>query len=501
MAEDTQVKKTFYITTAIDYPSSKPHLGHAYEKIIADTIARWHRLCGEHVFFLTGTDEHGLKIKRAAEKEGMTPQEFVDMQARHFQRLCEVLNISNDRFIRTTEEQHVKACQHVFQTLYNKGYIYLGRYEGLYCADCETFYQERELLEGRLCPVHKRPCEFVSEESYFFRMSRFEEKIKEYLKKDGSVLPSSKAKEVLNRMKSGLRDLSVSRTSFDWGVPVPFNNKHVQYVWMDALLNYLTGIGYPNKDYEEYWPCDIHLIGKDIVWHHTAIWYSILLGLDIALPKTVLVHGFIKTESGEKMSKSRGTVIDPVELAEKYGADTLRYTLLSQIPFGEDGMFSEKLLIECNNNELANELGNLLNRTLKLIERKCGGKVPEGKVAEELKRELRLERFKHYMERFEFHHALAELMRFVKACNSFINSREPWKQEGRALNDTLYTLADALRIISILISPFMPETAQKMSDALGIKSPWSLKECKFGRFQAGAKVKSTILFKKIELTK
>ncbi|PIU21477.1 MAG: methionine--tRNA ligase [Candidatus Diapherotrites archaeon CG08_land_8_20_14_0_20_34_12] len=491
--------KKFYITTAIDYPSSDPHLGHAYEKVCADVIARWHRLLGEEVFFLTGTDEHGKKIQQAAEKKGMKPKEFVDYQSKAFIELCKKLNISNDRFIRTTEKEHEKICQQIFKKVYDKGDIYLGKYEGHYCTDCETFYTEKELANGN-CPTHGKKCELLKEESYFFKMGKYEKKLRQYFEKDATVLPEHRKKEILNRMEQGLQDLSASRANLEWGIPLPINPKHSIYVWFDALLNYISGIDYPSAKFKKFWPADVHLIGKDILWHHTVIWWSILTAADIELPKTVFVHGFIKTAGGEKMSKSLGNVIDPIKLADRYGADNLRYYLTREIPFGEDGHFSEELLCKHINNELANDLGNLLQRTLTMIERYCNGKIPAKYIdlGFAQKNEIEIEKINKHMEKYELHLALQQIMSIVNAANAYVNEKEPWKLKGKELEDVLYVLADSLRIISILLASFMPETSERINKQLGIKEG-DLTGCKFSLLKAGTLIgKTEILFQKVE---
>ena len=491
----------FYITTAIDYPSGKPHLGHAYEKVCADCIARWHRLLGKEVFFLTGTDEHGSKIAKKAKEAGKEPEKFVEEMVVFFRELCEKLNISNNRFIRTTDEDHIKISQDIFKAIHDKGEITLGEYSGWYCSECETFYTEKDLKEG-CCPTHGQKAEWLSEESYFFKMSAYAQKVLDYLEKNSSsVLPSGKRKEIINRVKDGLQDLSVSRVNVPWGIPVPINDKHTQYVWMDALINYISGVGVSaggkGDKLSHFWPVDVHLIGKDILWHHTAIWYSILMAADIPLPKTVFSHGFINTDIGEKMSKSKGTVIDPIALADKYSADVLRYFLLREIPFGQDGNFSEELLTDRLNNELANELGNLVNRTIVMIEKYNKGAVPKGEADKGLQEKLKLEKIKEQMEKLELHHALSEVFAFVSACNQFINEKEPWKMEGEARDNVLYSLADSLRIIAILLQPFIPETSEKINAQLGVKLG-SIAACKFNKLKAGTKVKKAeILFKKI----
>lgn len=489
----------FYVTTAIDYPSSQPHLGHAYEKTVADVMARWHRLLGEDVFFLTGTDEHGMKIQRAAEKAGKKPKQFVDSQVKLFKELCEKWNISYNRFIRTSDKQHEKICQKIFQKVLDKEDIYLGEYEGLYCTDCERFYLEKDLANGK-CPTHNKPVERVKEPSYFFKMSKYQKQLLDYFEKNpGFIQPISRKQEINNRVKEGLLDLSVSRASFKWGIPLPNDRKHVIYVWFDALLNYVSGIDYGKKKFKKFWPADVHNIGKDILWFHSVIWPCILFAADIEPPKSVWVHGFINTETGEKMSKSKGNVIDPIALANEFNIDSIRYFLLREIPFGEDGFFSLKLLAARNNNELANELGNLLNRTIVLIEKNYNGKIPKGKTDKALQKELSLDRIEKLMERNEFHSALAEIFSFISACNKYINDKEPWKLKGKELDNVLYSLADSLRIISILISPFIPASSEKINKQLGVKEGL-LKDCKFNLLKAGTKArKGEILFKKIEL--
>jgi methionyl-tRNA synthetase len=486
----------FYITTAIDYPSGKPHLGHAYEKICADCIARWQRLLGKEVFFLTGTDEHGTKIAKKALEAGKEPQEYVDEMVVFFKELCEKLNISYSRFIRTTDAEHVRAAQGIFQKIKDKGGIYLGKYSGWYCSECETFYTEKDLSSGK-CPTHGKKAEWLSEDSYFFRMSSYADRVLGYLEKNvDSIKPAGRRKEIINRVKEGLNDLSVSRANVPWGVPVPFDPKHTIYVWKEALENYLSGIGYPKDKFKKFWPADIHLIGKDILWHHTAIWYSILLAVGVSLPKTVFVHGFINTEAGEKMSKSKGTVVDPIVLVEKYGADTLRYYLLREIPFGEDGNFSEGGLERRLNTELANELGNLVNRTLVMVEKYCGGTIPDGKTDGRLQRKLGLERIKELMEKLELHHAIAEVFSFIAACNRFINEKEPWRLGGKERAVVLYSLADSLRIIAILLFPFMPATAERISAQLGVPLG-RISDCEFNRLKPGGRVKrGKVLFEK-----
>ncbi|MBI4053478.1 MAG: methionine--tRNA ligase [Candidatus Diapherotrites archaeon] len=478
---------------------ASPIFGHAYEKTCADVQARYHRLLGEKVFFLTGTDEHGQKIQRKAEAAGKPPKQYVDEMSVHFKALCNAWNFSFDRFIRTTDKDHEKKCRQLFKLALDNGDIYLGKYEGLYCAQCEAFYLEKDLADGK-CKMHKVSAEPVSEPSYFFRMAKYQKYLVDLLEKNPEIVrPEGKRLEILNRIKAEpLRDLSVSRTSFSWGIPLPNDKKHTIYVWWDALVNYLTGVGWPDKNFKTFWPANVQNIGVDIVWFHSAIWFSMLKSMGIAPPKQVWVHGFINTASGEKMSKSLGNVIDPLELVQRYPVDAVRYYLMREIPFGQDGSFSEQALVERINNELANELGNLLNRTIVMLEKYHAGKIPKSKTNAGLQKSLNLKKIQEKMDAFEFHEALNETFAFMGSCNKFINEREPWKQSGKQLDETLYSLADSLRIISILISPFMPETSGKINAQLGVKAGlW--KDTKFNLLKAGAKTKKgEVLFQKMK---
>ncbi|RLI97332.1 MAG: methionine--tRNA ligase [Candidatus Aenigmatarchaeota archaeon] len=492
--------KNFLITTAIDYPSGKPHMGHAYEKICTDVIARFKRLQGVKVHFSTGLDEHGSKIQKCAEKAGMEPKAYVDRMARFFIDLCKAYDISYDDFIRTTEERHAKVVNQIFERVNSSGDIYKGEYEGPYCTDCETYYTEKDLKNG-YCPVHKKPAEYVREESYFFRMSKYQKQLEEHIRKNPDyIMPKGKPEEILNRMKPGVKDLSISRTKIDWGLPLPIDKKHTQYVWMDALINYLSTIGGPeSSEFKEYWPA-LHIIGTDIVWHHTVIWGSILMSAGIELPR-VFVHGFINLK-GQKMSKSGGAVVDPMELAKKYPSDAIRYFLIRDIPFGEDGDFSEDALKERINGELVSDLGNLTSRVLTLAEK--AGVKPEGKP--ELEKELNIGKVERHMEKLELHLALDEVMRFVRAANKYINEKEPWKlmkDEMRArpasskkLGSVIYNLLESLRIIGILIEPFMPNTSKAINEQLGVEKGL-LKDCVFREWDGNAK-KGEYLFQKIE---
>lgn len=491
--------KKFYITTAIDYPSGLPHMGHAYEKVCADVLARWHRLLGEKVFFQTGLDEHGLKIQRCAEKAKMDPQTFVDIMADNFRRLCTVYSISYDNFIRTTDEKHVKFCQEQLNIIYRKKDVYKKDYEGLYCVDCETFYTEKSLVDGN-CPVHGKKCEKVKEQSYFFRMGSYKKRVEDYIRK-GYILPKEKNQFILSRLKNeGLKDLCISRTTFNWGIPLPFDRKHYAYVWYDALFNYVSGT-YSRPKFRQFWPADVHLIGHDILWHHSAIWLSMLFAAGIRPPKNVLVHGFINAEGGVKMSKSLGNVISPLELASRYPVDSIRYFLLREIPFGLDGSFSEHALITRHNNELANDLGNLLSRTVSMIDKYYSGTVPP-KSKDELSKHLNIKEIKICMDKFEIHNALAELWKFINKVNKYVNDNQPWvlaKANKKKLQTVVYNLAESLRMIAILLKPFLPAAANEIALQLGVKNfeKTGMKDMKFGKLSRNKIVKSSILFTKL----
>jgi len=422
------------------------------------------------VHFSTGTDEHGMKIQRKAEKEGKRPQDYVDEMSAHFRDLCAALGISYDDFIRTTEPRHVRVAQEIFRLIQAKGDIYKGVYEGLYCVDCETFYTRKDLRDGK-CPVHGREPECISEESYFFRMGKYRERLIEHIKSNPDFIrPEAKRNEILNRLSEPLKDLSVTRTSFTWGIPVLSDRKHIQYVWMDALINYLSTVGWPGEMSRKYWPADVHLIGKDIVWHHTVIWGSILMAAGIELPRTVFVHGFVNI-GGEKMSKSGGAVVDPVGLANEYSPDALRYFLLSEIPFGEDGDFSEESLMGRNNGELADNLGNLVNRVLTFIASRHGGRVPAPKSHDALddmlirNMEETCRNAAALMDSLKLQEALNCIMRLSKSGNEYFQAKKPWA--GNPEN-CLYIGASLVRGLAIMISPFIPFGAQRMWAMLGL---------------------------------
>ena len=474
-------KKPFYITTPIYYPSAKLHIGHAYCTTIADAIARFHRLEGDDVFFLTGSDEHGLKIQQKAEEAGVTPIEYTDKIVAGFQNLWKRLSISNDDFIRTTQKRHERVVQEIFRRIYAKGDIYKGEYKGLYCTPCESYWTEHQLDENGCCPDCHRPVQEVAEEAYFFKMSKYQDRVLQYIEDHPDFIqPVSRRNEMINFIKQGLDDLCISRTSFNWGIPVPIDPKHVIYVWFDALTNYLTPIGYLDNPemFQKYWPADLHLVGKEIVRFHTIIWPCILMALDLPLPKKVYGHGWLIVD-GDKMSKSKGNVVDPIGLIDEFGADAIRYFLLREINLGQDGNFSRDALIGRINSDLANDLGNLLHRTLSMTLKFQDGvvKAPAGEsdVDRSLKEDARetVAFFEQNMEDMQLSLTIKKVWAFISRANKYIDETAPWalakdpakKQE---LANVLYNLTEALRIISVLISPFMPTTAVRIWQQLGL---------------------------------
>jgi len=477
-------RKAYYITTPIYYVNDVPHIGHAYTTIAADTMARYKRLRGFDVLFATGTDEHGQKIAKSAEKMGIKPLELANQVVKKFKELWPVLNIRPDDFIRTTEKRHELVVQKIFNRLHDKGDIYKGEYEGWYCIPCETFWPESQ-VEGNKCPDCGRPIEKFKEESYFFKMSRYQDRLLQHIRKyPDCIQPESAKNEIIRFIERGLKDQSVTRTraSLNWGIDVPFDSEHVIYVWFDALINYLTvaGYGIDEEKFSFYWPEAVHLIGKDILRFHTIIWFTMLMGADIAPPKMVFSHGWWTIE-GEKMSKSKGNVIDPYQVAAEFDADAFRYFLLRELSFGQDGNYSRQLLVQRINYDLANDLGNLLSRTIAMARIFCDGKIPYTSEKDELfDRELRKlaedtgNQVIQDMDRMSFNLALENIWTLIRRTNKYIDQTEPWilgKEESKKerLNQVIYHLAESLRIISLLVYPFMPPTALKMWHQLGIK--------------------------------
>ncbi len=512
-------KKTFYITTPIYYPSDKLHIGHSYTTVAADAVSRYKRLKGYDVMFLTGTDEHGQKIQRKAEEKGISPKQYVDEIVAGIKDLWELLRITNDRFIRTTDSNHEKAVQQIFKKLYDQGDIYKSEYEGWYCTPCESFWTKTQLVDGK-CPDCGRDVELTKEESYFFRLSKYQDRLIEHIETHPEFIqPVTRQNEMLNNfLRPGLEDLCVSRTSFNWGIPVTFDEKHVVYVWIDALSNYITALNYlseDDSDYRKYWPADVHLVGKEIVRFHTIIWPAMLMALGEPLPKQVFGHGWLLLEGG-KMSKSKGNVVDPVVLVDKYGVDAVRYFLLREVPFGSDGVFSNEALINRINSDLANDLGNLVSRTVTMIDKYFEGSIPPkrqpGDFDEDLKK-IVMEtpsKVEELMDKLQFSTALADIWKTVSRTNKYIGETMPWKlakdeNSRERLAEVLYNLAESLRIISILIQPFMPETPEKIWHQLGISdkkaTEWESAK-KWGGYPEGSQVrKGDVIFPRIDIQK
>lgn len=511
-------KKPFYITTPIYYPSGNPHIGHCYTTVACDSIARYRRMQGYDVMFLTGTDEHGLKIEQKAAEKGVTPKEYVDEIVKTFKKLWSYMNISYDRYIRTTDDYHIETVQKIFKALYDKGYIYKGEYKGKYCTPCESFWTESQLDENGCCPECHREVTEAKEEAYFFKMSPFAERIEKLLTETDYLQPKTRATELVNNfIKPGLEDLCVSRTSFKWGIPVTFDDKHVVYVWIDALSNYISALGFWNEqynDFDKFWPADVHMVAKDIMRFHAIIWPAMLMALDLPLPKHLAVHGWI-TFNGQKMSKSLGNVVDPFILGERYGADAIRYHILREMALGADSSFSNEIMINRINSDLANGLGNLVSRTVAMADKYFGGTLPADREAGDFDAELITEakglvaKVDEFMDKTQINNALAEIFKVVSRANKYIDETAPWvlgKDESKKarLATVLYNLLETIRIVSTLLSNFMPTTMPKVWEQIGAaESDITYENAgKFGVLPADVTVhRGEIIFPRIDVDK
>lgn len=511
-------KKPFYITTPIYYPSGNPHIGHCYTTVACDSIARYRRMQGYDVMFLTGTDEHGLKIEQKAAEKGVTPKEYVDEIVKTFKKLWSYMNISYDRYIRTTDDYHIETVQKIFKALYDKGYIYKGEYKGKYCTPCESFWTESQLDENGCCPECHREVTEAKEEAYFFKMSPFAERIEKLLTETDYLQPKTRATELVNNfIKPGLEDLCVSRTSFKWGIPVTFDDKHVVYVWIDALSNYISALGFWNEqynDFDKFWPADVHMVAKDIMRFHAIIWPAMLMALDLPLPKHLAVHGWI-TFNGQKMSKSLGNVVDPFILGERYGADAIRYHILREMALGADSSFSNEIMINRINSDLANGLGNLVSRTVAMADKYFGGTLPADREAGDFDAELMAEaeglraKVDEFMDKTQINNALAEIFKVVSRANKYIDETAPWvlgKDESKKarLATVLYNLLETIRIVSTLLSNFMPTTMPKVWEQIGAaESDITYENAgKFGVLPADVTVhRGEIIFPRIDVDK
>ena len=511
-------KKPFYITTPIYYPSGNPHIGHCYTTVACDSIARYRRMQGYDVMFLTGTDEHGLKIEQKAAEKGVTPKEYVDEVVKTFKKLWSYMNISYDRYIRTTDDYHIETVQKIFKALYDKGYIYKGEYKGKYCTPCESFWTESQLDENGCCPECHREVTEAKEEAYFFKMSPFAERIEKLLTETDYLQPKTRATELVNNfIKPGLEDLCVSRTTFKWGIPVTFDDKHVVYVWIDALSNYISALGFWNEqynDFDKFWPADVHMVAKDIMRFHAIVWPAMLMALDLPLPKHLAVHGWI-TFNGQKMSKSLGNVVDPFILGERYGADAIRYHILREMALGADSSFSNEIMINRINSDLANGLGNLVSRTVAMADKYFGGTLPADREAGDFDAELIAEaeelraKVDEFMDKTQINNALAGIFKVVSRANKYIDETAPWvlgKDESKKarLATVLYNLLETIRIVSTLLSNFMPTTMPKVWEQIGAaESDITYENAgKFGVLPADVTVhRGEIIFPRIDVDK
>lgn len=508
-------KEKYYITTAIAYTSSKPHIGNTYEIVLADAIARNKRLEGYDVYFQTGTDEHGEKIEIKAQEAGVSPQEYVDTIAKQIKDIWDLMNTTYDRFVRTTDKNHEKVVQHIFKKMYDKGDIYKGEYKGLYCTPCESFWTDAQLAHGK-CPDCGREVQSKTEEAYFFKLSKYQDRLISHINTHPEFIqPESRKNEMVNNfLKPGLQDLCVSRTSFKWGVPVDFDEGHIVYVWLDALNNYITNIGYDVDDttleFKKFWPADLHLIGKDIIRFHTLYWPCFLMSLDLELPKQIFGHPWLLS-NGDKMSKSKGNLLYADDLVEKYGLDAIRYFVLHEIPFADDGVITEELVVERNNADLANILGNLVNRTISMAHKYHDGVIEKTSVSTEFDAELQSKvlelgkKVKEKMDQLRIADAIDEIFNVLRASNKYIDETTPWilakdEKEKDKLKNVLYNLIESIRVCAVYLQPFLPDTSKKIFNLINTDANTYESTTVFGNYPTGTRVNEPeILFARIEI--